>query len=336
MSPSIIPTETCGPTSRNLILRALTIPAIYVIFASIYIYFSGHIAKMLSQDAQQLAMIESTKGFVYVLVTGGLLFVLCLLWVRRLQQQTMLLVQSERRAIAGMASAGLAHDLNNILMVIDTLLEELKEQEQQNESLHTILQQLQTGMDEVSRFAKSLARTARNVEPDAEREIELSSRIPFIAKLVYKHPDVHRCKLQVHAIPPATMRLNVALLEQALLNLIINAAQAAGPGGRIEVSMQHQEAAIRLKVEDSGPGLDPKDRHDVFSPGYTTKKNGSGLGLLCVRAFAESCNASIFLETSPLGGAAFAIEIPLQDTDLAETATSTENALGATAEAAQT
>ena len=299
---------------QSPLMGALAIPLVYVAVATAYIFFSGRIAAMIAQNAQELAAIESAKGYVFVLVTGVLLFILCFLWLRRMHVQTTLLVQSERRSVAGMASASVAHDLNNLLMALCGLLEGLKGQEQGNAFLISMREELEVSIDALSHLSKSLVRAARQFEPDAEQEIQMAEWLPLIVKLLSKHPDVRKCALKVHDICPARIRLNASLFEQAVLNLVINAAQAAGPDGRVEVSLRPGDGTLVLRVEDSGPGVDPREYGRIFAPGYTTKTNGSGLGLLCVRAFADSCNAMISVERSQLGGAAFLVQMPARQT----------------------
>ena len=106
------------------------------------------------------------------------------------------------------------------------------------------------------------------------------------------------------------MPLHKELLEQAVLNLIVNAAQAAGSHGRIELAVRRTAHALLLEVHDNGPGIPPEKAEAIFDAGYTTKGNGTGLGLLSVQAFAAACRGRISVARSPLGGAAFQLAIP--------------------------
>jgi signal transduction histidine kinase len=254
--------------------------------------------------------LSSWKGYGFVIVTGVLLYFLCYLWLRRLQNQTTLLVQSERRSIAGMASASIAHDLNNMLMSLYGFMEELKVSGSEDEFVASAHAELQLRIEELAQLSKSLARAAKRLEPGAVQDIDLSQRINIVAKLLMKHPDVRTCSLQVDALDSAMIRVNAELFDQAALNLVMNAAQAAGPNGEIHLSLRSDDGKAVLQVEDSGPGIDDKELGRIFSPGYTTKTEGSGIGLLSVRAFADSCRANLKVERSQLGGAAFSIEIP--------------------------
>lgn len=289
---------------------ALGIPLIYMVSGAAYILISGLLAETYAENAHQLALIESAKGLVFVLVTGALLFVLCVLWMRQLHRQTRLLLQQERRAMAGMASASIAHDLNNLLTVLYGLLDELKEHETSNDLLAKLNGHLEATIHQLGELSKGLISSARQLDTSEIKTVELSARLRFIIKLISRHPDVSSCTLKAEDLCVVHLRINSALFEQAAMNLIINAAQAAGPGGTVEISLRKSGDAVILQVDDNGPGLSEYARGQMFSPGYTTKQHGSGLGLLSVRAFAESCGGEVCAVPARLGGTAFMIKIP--------------------------
>lgn len=109
------------------------------------------------------------------------------------------------------------------------------------------------------------------------------------------------------------MLLNRTLLEEAVLNLLINAAQAGGPAGQMEVRLITEPAVAMLEIHDSGPGVPDDIAKDIFEPCFTTKPDGSGIGLLAVKAFAASCRADVSVGRSLLGGALFQLRIPMQN-----------------------
>jgi two-component system sensor histidine kinase PilS (NtrC family) len=94
-------------------------------------------------------------------------------------------------------------------------------------------------------------------------------------------------------------------LLQALLNLVINAAEALGGVGIIRLHADTDPISIR--VEDSGPGLLPEVQKQLFNPFFTTKENGTGLGLATVHAIVAAHGGRIEVTRSSLGGAAFTL-----------------------------
>lgn len=105
-------------------------------------------------------------------------------------------------------------------------------------------------------------------------------------------------------------------LKQALINLIINAIQAVGPNGRIEVSLRADQKAgtFLLQVRDNGPGVPGEKRSAIFEPFFTTKSEGSGLGLWIVQQIATAHGGIIAVEDAQDRGAAFTLQLPLRET----------------------
>ena len=99
-------------------------------------------------------------------------------------------------------------------------------------------------------------------------------------------------------------------LRQVLVNLVRNAAEAAGAGGRVVVRLSEADGAAVVAVEDSGPGV-PADRRDrLFEPFFTTKPRGTGLGLAVSRAIARAHGGDLAEVGVPGGGACFALRLP--------------------------
>jgi two-component system sensor histidine kinase HydH len=106
-------------------------------------------------------------------------------------------------------------------------------------------------------------------------------------------------------------------LTQALVNLILNAIQALGPGGSIEVTARADEAqdAMLLEVADTGPGIDAEKRAAIFEPFFTTKSEGSGLGLWIVQQIVIAHGGTVEVANRPDGGAVFTMQLPLRGKD---------------------
>lgn len=98
----------------------------------------------------------------------------------------------------------------------------------------------------------------------------------------------------------------------ALSNLLDNALQAAGEGGRVELDARVGEAAISLHVRDDGPGIDPAVKLRLFEPFFTTRADGTGLGLAIARAVALAHGGDIDVRSAPGGGSEFVLSLPLR------------------------
>jgi len=101
-------------------------------------------------------------------------------------------------------------------------------------------------------------------------------------------------------------------IERALINLLLNALDAVGAGGRVWVrrgERRRDEGMLEIIVEDNGPGIDPECLHKIFNPFFTTKDGGTGLGLAIVHGIAESHGGCVRAGGRPGGGASFVLAL---------------------------
>ena len=126
MNPGLLPKENYLLPRCSPLCRAMTMAVAYAVLCAIYIAYSTWFAVRFAQSTQQLGIIETVKGILFVLATALLFFLAAYVWWKRIQRRDELLVQLERRAVASMFNATLAHDLNNLLMSLQGLLEMAK------------------------------------------------------------------------------------------------------------------------------------------------------------------------------------------------------------------
>ncbi|RUM92705.1 MAG: hypothetical protein DSZ23_00605 [Thermodesulfatator sp.] len=104
-------------------------------------------------------------------------------------------------------------------------------------------------------------------------------------------------------------------LEQVVLNLMMNAAEAMEGSGELMITTRSSKkpASVRLVVEDSGPGIPEESRLKIFEPFYTTKRSGqgTGLGLSITHGIVQRHGGRISVDISDLGGAMFTVSLPL-------------------------
>ncbi len=115
------------------------------------------------------------------------------------------------------------------------------------------------------------------------------------------------------AVDPATpcIRGHYDPLRRAFSNILHNAAEASGGGGRLRVAVGPEgEHGVRVQVADHGPGIPPDDRERVFEPYFTTKPSGTGLGLALVRQTVEAHGGRVAVEETPGGGATLVVRLP--------------------------
>lgn len=302
------------PTYSPLGVAAI-VSFVYFVIVSLYIYFSGDLAAAFSDSIRELQYFELLKGLGFALVTSLLVLFVCYMLFRkisdqqeRLLQQRMAVARSERRALAGLFASSIAHDLRNILTVFELALPEDAESRMDADELRL----LREAAEEMHLLTKRLLDVGKEGVPGDFQE----GRIQEVADRVFLIANQNR-RLQNRALEKRLEELepfphNKHILTHMLLNLLLNAADATGDDGKIQLRIYRKEAECVMEVHDNGPGISPDLRRRIFEPFFTTKETGRGLGLISAKACAELHHGHIEVIDSDLGGTCFRISLPMR------------------------
>lgn len=319
MLPSLKFPYTPNSAIRDPARQAAVSAVIYIVFCVAYILISGWIAAAIATSTEDLKRIEAIKGTGFVIVTGLLFFLVTYARLKRIRaneaqimSQERTLLQGQRRSVAAMSAASIAHDLNNLLLSLSGLVEELRNHEKSDPFLVTLRKDIEIGIDKVLHLTTRIASTAKDVLPEERFYTDLCSTTSQVIALSRKHPDVKHCSILVPEQACINATINPTLFEETLLNLILNAAQAAGEGGTIEIRISQEKDLAIVEVHDSGPGVPEEIRGRIFDPCFTTKPRGTGVGLLAVKTFVASHDGDIHVGSSTWGGALFRLRFPIK------------------------
>lgn len=216
---------------------------------------------------------------------------------------------SERLEGVGRLAAAVAHDFNNLLVPISAVMDLMANAAQVPQSVEQGLGPAQDAVHQAAALVDKLLSHTRSriVQPYRvdlcaliqRNESLLRTFLPLEITIQFTLPE-----------PSALVMGSTIDLEQVLLNLVLNARDAIGSQGRIDVTLHTSEDTVELLVEDNGPGI-PKDRREwVLEPFNTTRMEGSGLGLATVARIVQEGNGQLTVGDSPLGGAAMRISFP--------------------------
>ncbi len=203
--------------------------------------------------------------------------------------------------------AGIAHEVRNPLGGIELFAGLLAEELQGDAGKRAHVERIQRELSHLKRVVEDFLGYAR--EPRLERE-ELSARplLEELAELCRAQAAQRGQALEVTG-EDARIEADAGALRRAVLNLVRNALQAAPQGGRVQLSVERRGERVALVVEDDGPGVSPEARERLFTPFFTTKEQGLGLGLALARRIAQAHGGAARLEASEKG-ARFAVELP--------------------------
>ena len=233
-----------------------------------------------------------------------------------LKKQMQEMQRTEQLRICGEMAAGLAHEIRNPLagmkVSIEVLLSELDIEERDREVLQKIIEQirhLELLMKNLLNYARPVA--AQPISVDVNKLLEKT--VYFIEK----HPSFISGNPQKRLIREFDQHLpeivvDAQQMQQVLLNILLNAAEAIPEGGAITVRTGHDGNAKTVTIEicDTGKGIPAGSAEKIFQPFFTTKGKGTGLGLAVTKRIVEEHGGSIAVFNNLSGGATFTITLP--------------------------
>jgi len=234
---------------------------------------------------------------------------------RRLEQAQEEARRSERLAALGQLSGGLAHELRNPLAVIKGSAETLMNKLAQSDAITTELAGFISS--EANRMNALVTRFLDFARPHEleRREEEIPPLIERALKAARdRWPDAPVVVEREFAPTLPKVTLDVDLMERVFTNLALNAYEAMGAGGgKLRVAAApHSEGkpGAEITFQDTGPGIPPELREQIFNPFFTTKENGVGLGLAIVSKILDDHRGWIHVTSEPGKGACFQVFLP--------------------------
>ncbi len=218
--------------------------------------------------------------------------------------------EAEQLAQIGQLAASLAHEIKNPLAGISGAIQVIRESLSADDPHREVLGQVLRQISRLDRTVKELLVYARPTPPRFQR-CELPQVIERVTALLRKEPEFQRVLLEcpdAHDLPP--ILADEHLLEQLLVNLLLNAAQASPDAGAVRLQATARNAGVRLVVEDWGCGMAPETAGRAMEPFFTTKARGTGLGLPICRKIAEAHGGTIAVRSAPGEGTQVTVDLP--------------------------
>jgi two-component system, NtrC family, nitrogen regulation sensor histidine kinase NtrY len=255
---------------------------------------------------------------------------------RQLASQRDRLLQSERVAAWRELARRLAHELKNPLFPLQLTIENLQRARQQTPeqfdevfaestaTLRTELENLKTVIARFSDFAKmptpqlqsvNLNESVRSAVRLYDAQFSANGRPPIVPEL-YLDENI------------PLIQADPDLLHRAFSNLVLNSLDAMPGGGTLTIRTGQKDGSVRVEISDTGAGLTPEECERLFTPYYTTKRHGTGLGLAVVQSIVSDHQGKISVDSTPGSGATFRIELPVRPRDTNGTGAGGDNSPG--------
>ena len=223
------------------------------------------------------------------------------------------LLRSQRLDCLAMLAAGLSHDLRNILQPL-LIVPDLLAIHSDNPKVHKLGEVISECGRRGHEMAESMLSFVRGSRAASERFAVASL---FQAVQMLLQGSLPRgVRLQIDAVPDElVINANYTELQQALLNLSLNATQAMPAGGTLTLAADRTEVDgvehVRVSVTDTGTGMDEQTRAQLFTPFFSTKSDGTGLGLMSCKRIVESYQGHIEVRSEVGVGTTFEILLPV-------------------------
>jgi signal transduction histidine kinase len=223
---------------------------------------------------------------------------------------------SRRMSAIGRLTSGVAHEVKNPINAIVVHLELLKNKmDGVNPNAHRHLDVIEAEIRRLDRVVQTLVDFSRPVELQL-REQDLRAVIDDVLSLA---TDELRMRLvTVHSqLPsnPVVVNVDADLLKQAVINVIQNGAQAMPEGGRLDVVLENDRKSAILRILDEGVGIPEEIREKIFDLYFTTKTEGSGIGLAMTYRILQLHHGSVEVQSRIDRGTEFTFRIPLSAVD---------------------
>ncbi|MEW6490422.1 MAG: ATP-binding protein [Thermodesulfobacteriota bacterium] len=222
--------------------------------------------------------------------------------------------ESEKTHALGKLASGIAHEINNPLGNVSLSVELLKKDLSGVAGMEGTARRfalIERNLDRASKIARELLYVSRSQDAEA---VEADLNEVIRGALTLLGPGTDECPIELRPGPLPPLHLVPWKVEEVFLNLLLNARDAAGPGGKIVISTAAKNGEVVAEVADTGPGIAPEDVGRIFDPFFTTKEvgRGTGLGLSVSRGIMERHGGRIEVARTGPGGTVMAVVFPVR------------------------
>jgi signal transduction histidine kinase len=221
--------------------------------------------------------------------------------------------RSEKLSTLGEMAAVLAHEIRNPLGSIRGTAEILRDDYRPGDPKHEFIEIQIKETERLNHVVEDFLRMARQ-QPLELRDCSLREELETIITLVAKDAQERGVALKLESFAGQTVVIGDGeKLRQAFLNIVINALQATPTGGNVRIVLTKDNSGFEISFRDSGSGITTENMQRIFEPFYTTKPDGTGLGLAVTRKIIEAHGGTLDIESKSGQGTTVSVRLPVQE-----------------------
>jgi len=222
------------------------------------------------------------------------------------------LQRKERLSAMGEALARVAHEMRNPLFGMTAAAQILEMELKLDPAQKELMDSLLKDSRRLNKIIEELLDTTREVRI-IKSNVNLASILDESLRAVAGICTAKGVLLQTDFAPEVWISADAHKLGQVIINLATNAIEATRQGGAVRLDLIHGINCVLVRIADNGEGILPENLNRVFDVFFTTKKNGTGLGLPICKSIVEAHGGSLTADNNPDGGAQFVMQLPTGD-----------------------
>lgn len=235
-----------------------------------------------------------------------------------LKQSQEMLMHSEKMALVGKLATEVAHSIRSPMTSINMRLFSLKRSldltENQNEDFEVAAEEMRR-LDNIVRNFLEFSRPPKLHKQKTDISWIISMTLELLEYRLKRH-DVEVIRKSAESMPPA--EADPELMKEVFVNLIVNACEAMGEGGKIFIEESLSKSGgrpceIQISIRDTGPGIPEEARHQILEPFHSTKTQGTGLGLFITSRIIREHGGRLDLHSAEGQGATFIVILPMSE-----------------------
>jgi len=303
--------------TRELVSRAYFFP---IIFAALWFGLRGGVLAPVIVAAiclpYSIIAMEQHRVYFYDEILQMFLFILVgsLLGILKDREQRQRVLNERLQALAALGEtiASVAHEMKNILIPIRGFLRRMREDPSLDKKTASYLEIVDTESAKLDKMTQDMLAFGR-FSPLQRKEVEVSDLVEDVKRILHNEFRDRR----VHFICQCECRTRASLdtekIRQVLINLLHNALQASPEGGEVRLSADCDGRAVKFVVEDQGVGIPAANLDRIFQPFFTTKPQGTGLGLPIAQRIVREHGGQIQVKSVLGNGTRFTLTFPISE-----------------------